>query len=57
MRKFKSTSLKAFVEKHKTTTFPSKQFYTIAGFIDKDIEISTLDVLLKTSAYQSTQTI
>ncbi len=47
MRKFKSASLKAFVEKHKTTTFPAKQFYAITGFIDEDIEISTHHVPLK----------
>ncbi len=38
------------VEKHKTTTFPAKQFYAIGGFIDEDIDISTHDVLLKTPA-------
>ncbi len=47
MQKLKSASLKAFVEKHKTTTFPSKQIYTITGFIDEDIDISTHHVLLK----------
>ncbi len=50
MRKFKNTSLKAFVEKHKTTTFPAKHFYAIRGFIDEDTDISTHDDLLKTPA-------